>query len=285
MSMRYFINNGETVSPVMSWDWSSCRVEFQFFDGSGDPVEVTGLPIVYTNIYDTGDVDWREVQAFSNGVWAFNGISSRIKIDMANVSGHSTYRAVIWRNDDPVTLIPDGAFTGLRAMCVQNYTEANVKNGVQYEVSVNVPSLGIGAHQDTIFITGDRPVLIKNRIVQFNGLSLLTRVFRSPTYTGGSVVPYYNLDDISPVSGAVQIIAGATVTGTGTEFGAPTYSIGSTDVGNSSLSTFSTQGIERRLRPNTVYLQRITNDSAAAQRVTGYLTWYDGGSDLPLRAN
>lgn len=284
MAMRYLIPNGQTISDAMNWDYDGAQITVLFYDGGGLPATVTGVPAIYKSLYNTGDI-WLQVQPFAHSEWRFNGPASRIRIDLAGVSGYSTYQVVIWRTDDPMTLIPDGAFTGLRAMCVQNYTEANVKNGVQYEVSVNVPSLGIGAHQDTIFITGDRPVLIKNRIVQFNGLSLLTRVFRAPTYTGGSAVPYYNLDDISPVSGAVQIIGGATVTSTGTEFGAPTYSIGSTDVGNSSLSTFSTQGIERRLRPNTVYLQRITNDSAAAQRVTGYLTWYDGGSDLPLRAN
>ncbi|MCY1435908.1 hypothetical protein D9M71_520190 [compost metagenome] len=166
-------------------------------------------------------------------------------------------------------------------MTMQNFTEANVKNGVQYEVSSNTAELANGAHIDTIFITGDQPVLIKNRIVQFSGVSLLTRVFRAPTYTGGSPVPYFNLDDISPVTGGVQVIGGATVTDTGVEFGAPTYSIGSAGVGNSSLSTYSTQGIERRLRPNTTYLQRITNDSGATQRVSGYLSWYEGDSDLP----
>jgi hypothetical protein len=281
MAMRFYINNGETVSPRMGWDYLGACISFLFFDAMGDPAIVTGTPSVEGSEYDTGDA-WQPIYQFSRNEWRYNGPLSRVRVSLSGVTGYTTYQVVIWRTGMALPMTPDGAYAGLRAQCVQTYTEANVKNGVQYEVSVNVASLGVGAHQDTIFITGSRPVLIKNRIVQFNGVSLLTRVFRAPTYTGGSVVPYYNLDDISPVAGAVQIIGGATVTGTGTEFGAPTYSIGSTDVGNSSLSTFSTQGIERRLRPNTTYLQRITNDSPEAQRVTGYLTWYDGGSDLPL---
>jgi hypothetical protein len=212
---------------------------------------------------------------------AFGGIH-RLRFTISGLSGGvGLFCQVITTQQWPGIAMPPGLFEGLRAMTVQNYTEANVKNGVQYEASSNTAALVAGASIDTIFITGAFPVLIKNRIVQFNGNSLLTRVYRAPSYTGGTPAAYFNMDDIGPVAGGVQILSGATVSAAGTEFGAPTYSIGSTDVGNSSLSTFSTQGVERRLRPNTAYLQRITNDSAATQRVTSYLSWFEGGSDLP----
>jgi len=178
--------------------------------------------------------------------------------------------------------MPDGLFSGLRAMAVQTFIEANVKNGVQYEVSSDTPALAVGGNIDTLFTTGPNPVLIKSRIVKFNGVSLATRVYRGPTFTGGTVAPYFNMNDRNPIAGGVVIRTGATVTAPGTEFGAPTFDIGSNGQGNSSLSTYAVQGIERLLAPNTTYLQRITNDSPAVQRVASYLTWYEGGTDLPL---
>lgn len=170
---------------------------------------------------------------------------------------------------------------GLRALTCQDYTSVNVKKGVQYEIASNTAALADGANIDTIFITGPLPVIIKSRIVKFNGTSLTTRVYRAPTHSGGAIAPYFNLNDKDPVVGGVVIRTGVTVTAVGTEFGAPTFDVGSAGQGNSSLSTYSVTGIERVLRPNTTYLQRITNDSGSVQRVTSYLTWYEGDPDFP----
>lgn len=186
-----------------------------------------------------------------------------------------------WKDDLALDAMFLRVINGLRSVVTQPYIEVNVKRGVQYEVASNTAALAIGGNIDTIFITGAKPVVIKSRIVKFNGVSLVTRVYRAPSYTGGSTVPYFNLNDRDPVVGGVSILGGATVSAPGVEFGAPTFDIGSTDVGNSSLSTYSIIGIERVLRPNTTYLQRIANDSAAIQRVTGYLTWYEGDTDFP----
>lgn len=178
---------------------------------------------------------------------------------------------------------PYGLFAGFRAMTIQTYVEANSKNGSQFEASVppiSVPALGTIS---LIFITGGKPVIIKDRVIKFNGVLLTTRIYRAPVYTGGSPVTVFNLSDINPQPTTVQILAGATVSNVGTEFGAPTYDIGSTNIGNTQVSTYSVQGAERILRPNTVYLQQITNDdSGAAQLVSGSLTWYEGAPDLPL---
>lgn len=178
--------------------------------------------------------------------------------------------------------VPADAFNGFAAMIIQNYTEANVKNGVQYEFSGDNLALANLGTIDTIFTTGANPVVIKGRTVKFNGSHLTTRVYRAPTYTGGAIAPYFNLNDRNPVSGSATIRTGAAVSAPGTEFGAPTFDVGSVGQGNSSLSTFSVFGIERLLAPNTAYLQRITNDSGATQEVSSYLTWYDGGVDFPL---
>lgn len=180
--------------------------------------------------------------------------------------------------------IPKDAFIGHRALNVQSYIESNVKNGSQFEVAAQVASLAAAANNDVIFITGSKPVIVKARIVQFNGLLLEAHVYRSPTYSGGSNASIYNLNDINPQTGEVIIKTGATVTATGTEFGAPTYAIGSSGQGQSSFSTFTVLGQERILRANTTYLLRITNTDTSAQRVAAYLSWHEGAPDLPLAA-
>lgn len=279
MAKIYHIVNGQTQTEIMSYEEEGAIVRLFFFDGAGLQVTPTGAA---PQVFRENGLLWRPVNKFSANEWAFNGPCKQVQISLAGVTGYTTYRAEVWRANEPIDLTPDGVFSGLRATTFQGYTEANVKNGVQYEVSNNVAALANAANLDTIFITGANPVLIKSRLVKFNGTSLLTRVYRAPTYTGGTPVAYFNLNDRNPVAGGVSILGGANVTAPGTEFGAPTYDIGSEGQGNSSLSTYSTFGVERLLRPNTTYLQRITNDSGAAQRVTGFLTWYEGGTDLPL---
>lgn len=170
---------------------------------------------------------------------------------------------------------------GLRALTTQDYISVNVKKGAQYEISNDSPGLANAANVDVLFTTGAKPVIIKSRLLKFNGTSVLTRVYRAPTFTGGTIAPYFNLNDKDPVAGTVVIRTGATVTAPGTEFGAPTFDMGSAGQGNSTLSTYSVPGIERILRANTTYLLRITNDSGATQRITSYLTWYEGDLDFP----
>ncbi|MNK82080.1 hypothetical protein D3C87_1018430 [compost metagenome] len=168
-------------------------------------------------------------------------------------------------------------------MTTQNYTEANVKNGVQYEASALVTALAALASIDTVFITGAKPVIIKARQLAFDGHGLTARVYRGPTYTGGAAIPIYNLNEVNPVATTVQALSGATVTGTGVEFGAPTFAIGSDLQGQSLQGAYSVAGQERLLAPNTTYLLRVTStDPTDPQRVSTYLTWYEGRPDLPL---
>jgi hypothetical protein len=178
--------------------------------------------------------------------------------------------------------VPNGLFSGLRAITSQNYTEANVKNGLQYEAASVVTSLAPGANLDVIFITGNKPVIVKGRNVKFNGLQLSIRVYRAPAYTGGTPISAFNFNDISPIATTVTILGGTTVSDPGVEFGAPTYELGSSGGKDAPAATSSVLGLERILRPNTVYLQRTTNTDATTQLVASSFTWYEGPPDLPL---
>lgn len=177
---------------------------------------------------------------------------------------------------------PPGVFVGLRALTVQSYVEANVKNGVQFEVSSYVAALAAGANNDTIMVTGSKPVLVKTRQIAFDATKLTARVYKDTLFTGGSVVPYFNLNQRNPVAGVAVITGGATVTNVGTEAGAPTYMIGSAGQGNNTVGAFQLSGLERLLAPNSTYMLRVTNTSPNPCQVAAYLSWYEGDSDLPV---
>lgn len=280
MAMIYEMQRGVLESVLMSLDYDSGLASIQYYDAGGVEITPTGVATISVSPTLTGE-NFKAVYPSASGQWSFDGPCGRLRVSLAGTNA-ITARVVIWRGDDARSGIPSGAFSGLRAMTFQNYIEANVKNGVQYEISSDNLALANGASIDTIFITGVNPVVIKSRIVKFNGTHLTTRVYRTPTFTGGTITPYFNLNDRNPVAGTVVIRAGATVTAPGTEFGAPTFDIGSSNNGNTSVSTYTTLGIERILAPNTTYLQRITNDTAAIQEVSSYLSWFEGNTDLPL---
>jgi hypothetical protein len=209
------------------------------------------------------------------------GAVAQYRLTLAGISGGSGLSA--WWSDLQGLSFPQGAFSGTRALTAQSYTEANVKNGVQFEASALVAALAAGATVDTIFITGLKPVIVKARQLAFDGKGLTARVYRGPTYTGGTPVPIYNLNEINPVASTVQALSGAAVSAAGVEFGAPTFAIGSDLQGQSVQGAYSVAGQERLLAPSTTYLLRLTStDPTDAQRVSTYLTWYEGRPDLPL---
>lgn len=178
--------------------------------------------------------------------------------------------------------VPYGLYLGTRAMTQQGYIEANVKNGLQFESSSGHVVLAAGASHDVVFTTGDKPVIIKGRLIKFNGVLLSTRVYRDPVFTGGTPASIFNLNDINPEDSTVVILSGATVTDVGVEFGAPTFELGSSGIGNEQTSVYSLVGVERILRPNTTYLQRTTNLDGTSQTIVGALTWYEGTPDFPV---
>lgn len=181
----------------------------------------------------------------------------------------------------PFDGIDPRVYVGTQAFTTQSFTEANCKNGVQYELTTFNATFAAGAVTDFILTTGSKPVLIKNRQFTFTGSQLNTTIYKNPTYTGGTVVPYYNLSDINPVAGTVVIRGTPTVTSPGTQI-APTFTLlGSIPQTGQAVTTTSAEnslrGLERVLAPNTTYLFRTINTSAATMLITTQATWYEGG--------
>lgn len=181
---------------------------------------------------------------------------------------------------------PDGSFSGTRALTVQFYTEANVKNGVQFEASTyNAAFPGLGV-SNFVLITGAKPVALKGRALSVGGLGLKLELFRDPTYTGGTPLSIFNMNHRNPVASTVQILALPTVTNDGVKIACDKYALGSNlqgAVGTLTNTTFSeAEGLETIFAPNSVYLFKNTSLDVDPQSVFSYQTWYEGDTDLPL---
>jgi hypothetical protein len=176
--------------------------------------------------------------------------------------------------------LPTGLSSGTRAITTQSFSEAHTKMGSQFEGSLLIDSLAGGASNDTFFITGAKPVIIKSRVVSYTGSGINATVYSNSTFTGGSTVGYFNATDINPVTGLSQIIGGATTDTDGALVFAPNYLIG-----NASLTgkggAVGIKGRQRILKPNTTYMLRLTSLDSTAQDVASFLTWYEGDLDLP----
>lgn len=173
-----------------------------------------------------------------------------------------------------------GIVLGTRAITVQGYQEANVKNGVQYEASKNFGSVAGSTSIDTIFTTGSLPVALKGRVVSFTGDGVSAFIFKAPSFTGGSTEAFQNATDINPVAGGITITTGVTLTDDGTLLFAPIHAFGnSSNQGKGGILTLLEP--EQILAPNTDYLLRLTSLDASAQNIASHLRWYEGGLDLP----
>ena len=172
-----------------------------------------------------------------------------------------------------------GVMTGTNAMITQSYTEANSKLGVEHEGSTLFTAPGSSVN-NTFFVTGALPVSLKGRIIGFTGKGVTAEIYTGAIYSGGSSAPYQNASDINPVAGLSQIIVGATLTDEGTLAFAPDHLIGNTS-NQGKGSTGAVVGREKLLKPNTVYLFRLTSLDSSAQDVASLLTWYEGELDLP----
>lgn len=172
---------------------------------------------------------------------------------------------------------------GRRAFTVQSYTEANVKNGIEFDVSTRFATIGAGATVTIGLTTGSKPVLIKSRIITFGGgaTELQYSAAHSCTFTGGTAVPApTNANTTSANTSEVTVVTNPTVTVQGVQYLRPFSIIGS-GTWSSKIGTDSS-GKGTVLGPNRQHVFTFTNPSAqAATPVFWWLTFYEGTMDLP----
>lgn len=229
------------------------------------------------------------------------GAIDKLRFTLSGLSGGAGLVCeIVTTAEWPGVGFPAGLFEGQRAITVQNYTEANVKNGVQFTAATYFTGLTAGEVIDVIVVTGAKKVLLKAQALTLkNGGDILLDWYRSPTYTGGSNISagIYNQSDVAPVASTVQLFGptptnAATgdyspndatkpnVTSVGTKVFPTLAVLGTSGIGGSAQSRASAEGLEQVLQANTTYLFRRTF-IAATESMFGVSTWFEGEPDFP----
>jgi hypothetical protein len=284
MAYRFQIQSPATETAIMGADFIGGMVFIQFFNGGGSPVTPTGRPVVERSEYATGNV-WRTVEPFSAGEWRFNAYAQRVRVNMAGVSGYASYRAEVYRCNEPVTMVPDGAYTGMRANVVQYYDEINKKRGAQWEASrlITIADNLPASNAYSILRTGSKPVDLKARAFGYTGLGVIGRIYEGPTYSGGTADPWYNMNtQYIGQQPEAQLLTGFTLTALGTKCGADIIAIG--PISNQSRGSVVHEYARNRIlpKPNTAYLLEIASIDPASQQVSARVEMYEGGLDWPI---
>lgn len=186
----------------------------------------------------------------------------------------------------PFNSIDPRVYAGTQALTTQSFVEANCKNGVQYELATYETAFLVGTNRDFILLTGAKPILIKGRLFSFTGDEISTTIYKNPTYTGGTPVPYFNLSDIAPVTGLATLLGTSTVTNVGTAI-SPTYRLlGNLPQTGQAVSVTEAEGgvpeLERVLAANSVYLFRTTNTGTVTSKFSSKNTWYEGALSVTI---
>lgn len=286
MVHRYPISSPSNETDAMGAEFIGCMVVILFFDAGGVSVTPSGIPIVERSTYVSGG-SWIPVEMFAKGEWRCNGYIDRIRLNLTGVTGYTTYRAEVIRTAESMPMIPDGAFTGLRGIITQPYTEANVKTGRQFYLRASWPKGGeiaAGSTAKIWFSTGLSPVIIKSRVIEFDAEELKVEIFSGPTgVTGGTTITPRNYNRVNPVLAVSQCKKNVSTITDGTAFDPddPEYLFGASNSPQRTPGAIL-QGRERVLPANTEFIVAITNTGSSIARVQYFLDWYQGGTDLPL---
>ncbi len=286
MAMIYEIPRGSLETGPMSLDYDSGLATIQYYNAGGVEITPTGVATISVSPTLTGE-NFKAIYPSALGQWSFEGPCGRLRVSLAGTNAVTAYLRV-WRGDDASSGMPSGLFSGTRAMTVQFYPEANVKNGLQYNVRA-VWSLAdvipTGTARKIWFKTNAKPVIVKIRDFQYIAEELRIELFLGPTgVSGGTDLIVHNYNGVNPVATTVAAKKNVTITSNGTPFdhGDPEYFFGgTTDPQRQSASAFPV-GRERILPANTEFAVVLTNTGTGNARAQYFLDFYEGSTDIPL---
>ncbi|WAX22810.1 hypothetical protein MAJJADAN_00048 [Pseudomonas phage Amjad_SA] len=210
------------------------------------------------------------------------GWISAVRVTLAGVTGGAG--GLLWVQQSE---IPVGTFEGLAAITTQPYTEANVKNGLQFYIRAVWPkteTIPSGATRKIWFNTGSSPVIVKARVFEFDAEELRIDLYAGPTgVSGGTVITPQNYNRVAPVAAVSSALKNVTTVTDGTPFDPtdPEYFFGASNSPQRTPGSIL-QGRERILPANAQFIVAITNTGSSAARAQYFLDYYQGATDLPL---
>lgn len=181
--------------------------------------------------------------------------------------------------------VPKGVFDGTRAITIQGYPEANVKNGLQYYTLVNWPLTDVisaGNSVNVVFTTTTKKLLAKTRIVHYAAEEIQLQIIENPTIdVAGTPIAASNYNAVNPVDSTVTIQKGATISGGTAIDPEPEYYFGANATAQRSGNSIP-EGRERVIPAGSTYAIVMTNTGSGNARLQYYLDWFEGEPDLPL---
>lgn len=176
-------------------------------------------------------------------------------------------------------LIDPRVYTGTQAFTVQSFTEANVKNGVQYYLA-EVFELSNSEVKYFTFTTGNKDTIVKFRQISVNG-GLEYKVFRNPIVASDGVnVAVNNFNDYYFENNEIIIQEDPTVTSEGEQWDVLEAFAGHGQQQGGGV--FGTSGAERILKANTTYLVKFDNTENSTIRVQYLVSWYEGPLSIDI---
>lgn len=166
---------------------------------------------------------------------------------------------------------------GNGAYIVEPFDPVNIKRGLQFYLRSSWPTADpiVGGTPRYIhFKTGEKPVIVKTRIVSYIGEEFTLSIFANPTVTPatGTVINPSNLNRINPQPTTVTAFKDPTVTDDGTLIDdEPEYYFGGTAQGNRDANSIPPES-ERILPSNTEFLVKIEGSGRFSYR----LEWFEG---------
>jgi hypothetical protein len=211
-----------------------------------------------------------------------DGQVAALRVTFAGLVGGAG--AALWSGSEA---LPAGVANGNAALIVQPYTEANVKNGLQYYVRANWPLTDTIASGETVklhFQTGAKPVIVKLRDFSYVAEEIIIRLFVGPTgVAGGEPLVIHNYNSLNGVPSTCAAAKNVTTVTDGVELdGDDPETLFGAGVAPQRTSAAIPVGRERILPPLTFFIVSITNSGAGAARAQYFLDWFEGTPDLPL---
>lgn len=175
-----------------------------------------------------------------------------------------------WNEDLKQAMQSMNSVTSLSAVQVMG-----LKQATTFEASRYQSILATVSNMDTVFTTGDKPVVLFSRLASKSGDSISLTIYKSPTFTGQVLVPDYCLNQVSPTISTANAYT-ATVGATGTQIASSQFLLSSGLLGLGGTAGTGSLGGALYLPANTSFLFRIYNPLLAAQAVFFQLMWYEG---------
>tara|TARA_R110002049_G_scaffold101556_10_gene246501 strand:+ start:8461 stop:9066 length:606 start_codon:yes stop_codon:yes gene_type:complete len=176
---------------------------------------------------------------------------------------------------------------GLKAFCVQSYSEMNSKRGLRWAASriiIDAPTstgaINSAGTYYSIIKTGSLPVDLKTREFSRTGRSIVADIFINPVYSGGTQDPVYNSNDMAQHSFELELLVGFTLTDEGVKFAPSLYELGPASV-QSKGATSKSVGNNYILSPNTSYLLKFYSTDSQVQDISVRIEGYEGELDVP----